>query len=413
MRLLLFGHYSHTGFGVVTEALGKRFIEAGHDVRVMAMNHRGEPVRGPLAGRVWPTSVLEGYVKNPTGAAIDGTLWTRLDPTDDWKPERVLVIADMSGLLGYIANNVEPWQTLPVYHYCPIEGDNLPPVWRAVWQLVRPVAMSKYGQRVIGDLIGAPVPLVYHGVEADIFRPAKMHDPLIVAGKRLGTKEACKAHFGIDPSRNIILRSDRLVERKFYDRFVTAMADVVRADPSVDILIHCAPQDGNLDLLQEMLRQPEDIRGRFMSTSSHDTFRGLATPELVALLNAADLYVSTTGGEGFGLNLAESLACEVPVVVTDWAAEGEVVAEGGVLVPPLQDAYGESVRYHSSYGMDWAVPDPKAFVAPVLSLLAKPARRRALGAEGRAHVLRSFSWDTAATQFLALFEEADEHRLAS
>jgi glycosyltransferase involved in cell wall biosynthesis len=413
VRLLLFGHYSHTGFGVVTEALGGRFVAAGHDVRVMAMNHRGEPVKGPLAGRVWPTSVLEGYIKDPCGAAITGDLWTRLDTTDHWKPDAVLVIADMSGLLGYMSQGVPPWQTLPVYHYCPIEGDNLVPLWRHVWSIVSPVAMSRYGQRVISEHIGRPVPMVYHGVDTDTFRPASVADPLRVDEKRISTKEAAKMSLGLDPSRNIILRSDRLVERKFYDRFVTAMGQVVERSPDTDILIHCAPQDGNLDLIQEIARLPENQQQGFKSTNAHDTFRGLSTPELVVLLNAADLYVSTTGGEGFGLNLAEALACEVPVVVTDWAAESEVVAHGGVLIPPLHDSYGEPVRYHSSYGMDWATPDTRAFVEPVLSLLARPARRRALGVEGREHVVRSFSWDTAAAQFLALFEEADVDRLAS
>jgi glycosyltransferase involved in cell wall biosynthesis len=84
-----------------------------------------------------------------------------------------------------------------------------------------------------------------------------------------------------------------------------------------------------------------------------------------------------------------------------------VVGPGGVLVPPLHDQYGEPVRYHSSYGMDWALPDARGFVEPVLDLLAKPARRRALGEAGRRHVIKSFSWDTAAAEFLTLLEEAD------
>src|SRR6185369_1240216 len=270
-------------------------------------------VKGPLAGRVWPTSVLEQYVKDPCGAAITGALWMTLDRTDEWKPDAVLVIADMSGLLGYMSGGVPPWQTVPVYHYCPIEGDNLIPMWRQVWDLVHPVAMSRYGQRVISEHIGRPVPMVYHGVDAATFRPASVGDPLIVDGKRISTREAAKASFGLDPNRNIILRSDRLVERKFYDRFISAMADVVTRSPQTDVLIHCAPQDGQLDLIQELLRLPEPLRDHFKSTNSHDTFRGMTTPELVVLLNAADLYVSTTGGEGFGLNLAEALACEVPV----------------------------------------------------------------------------------------------------
>jgi glycosyltransferase involved in cell wall biosynthesis len=132
-------------------------------------------------------------------------------------------------------------------------------------------------------------------------------------------------------------------------------------------------------------------------------------------MNAADIYVSTTGGEGFGLNLAESMACEVPVVVTDWAADKEVVGNGGILIPPLHDSYGDPVRYHSRYGMDWAVPDPKGFVEPVLELIKRPARRRSLGAVGRLHVRRSFSWDNAASDFLTLFAEGTPNvdRLAS
>jgi glycosyltransferase involved in cell wall biosynthesis len=150
-----------------------------------------------------------------------------------------------------------------------------------------------------------------------------------------------------------------------------------------------------------------------MLTNAHDTWRGLPVEGLAALLNAADLYVSTTGGEGFGLTLAESLACEVPVVVTDWAAEREVVGPGGVLVPPLTDSYGEPVRYHSSYGMDWAVPDPRGFVKPIVDLLTHPSRRRALGRAGRHHVRRSFSWDEAAVSFLTLFEDARVADLAA
>ena len=362
MNLLLIGHWSHTGFGVVTEALATRFVAAGHDVRILAMNHRGEPVRGPLAGRVWPLNTLGQYFGgNLPAAAMDGSLWKQLDNEDEWKPDAVLVIADVSGLLGYIGQLTpdSPWLKTPVYHYCPIEGDNVTPAWKDIWKLFRPVAMSLYGAKVIGDLTGQTVPMLYHGVDTEVFRPASVSDPIRWEGKRLSTKEACKAAFGLDPNRTLIFRSDRLVERKFYDRFVSAMIPILDASPGTDVLIHCRPIDEGLDLYQELARVPERLVPQFKISNAHDSFRGLPVEGLVALINAADVYVSTTGGEGFGLNLAESLACEVPVVVTDWAAESEVVGDGGVLVPPLHDSYGEPVRYHSKYGMDWAVPDPK------------------------------------------------------
>lgn len=403
MRLLIWGHYSHTGFGVVTEAIGGRLAALGVDVRVLAMNHRGEPVRGPLAGRVWPYESLSNYIRDVSAGAFTGALWTTLDPLDEWVPDRVLVIADVSGLLNYIGKNAATWQTVPVYHYCPIEGDNLTPMWRQVWDLFQPVAMSDYGARVMSEHIGRPVPRIYHGVDTDTFHPATPADPIRVAGAVLRSQDDCKRWMGYDPSRRMMLRTDRNAVRKNYDALLRAFVDIARRDPLVDLVLHCQPIDPEgIDLWQEILRMPDDLRERVKFTNAHDTFKGLPVEGLAALYNAADIYVSTTGGEGFGLTLAESIACGTPVVTTAWAAEIEVVGDGGLLVAPLYDAYGEPVRSHSKYGMDWAVPDAKAFVEPVLSLLDKPARRRAIGQAGRMHIKRTFSWDAAASQFLDL-----------
>jgi glycosyltransferase involved in cell wall biosynthesis len=165
-----------------------------------------------------------------------------------------------------------------------------------------------------------------------------MNEPLRYDGYSFRTKEDAKAAFNIKPDRLIVLRTDRNVERKFYDRLFAAMVPVFDAVPQVDLMIHCRPVDEGRSLWDEIGRLHPRYHGRIMLTNAHDTWRGLPVEGLAALLNAADLYVSTTGGEGFGLTLAESLACEVPVVVTDWAAEREVVGPGGVLVPPLTTA---------------------------------------------------------------------------
>lgn len=419
----MWGHHSHGGFGVVTEQLGAQFLERGVDLRVIAVDYRGQPFKGPLYGHMWRADMYgASHGSDLSGGAINGALWKRLDASDDWTPDAVLVISDMTGFLAHVGNHAEIWSTLPVFHYCPIEGDNLSPDWAPVWKeftgpdgprhFARMVAMSEYGAHVVEELIGERPPVIYHGVDTETFHPVSPANPVVFEGKTLSTKAACKAMFGLDPARNVILRSDRNVPRKFYDRFIAAMALVVEQSPETDVVIHCAADDEGGNLPLELYRYPESVRTRIRLTNMHDTWTGLPTEGMVALMNAADVYVSTTGGEGFGLNLAESLACGVPVVVTGWAAETEVVGPGGVIVPPLHDKYGEVVRFHSKYGMDWALPDPRGFTEPVLELINRPARRRAMGAEGRLHVQRSFSWDTAAEQFLELFDEALNARVA-
>lgn len=408
MRLLIYGHHSHTGFGVVTEAIGSRLVALGVDVRVLAMNHRGEPIKGPLAGRVWPFEVLSGYIKNVSGASIDGSLWTTLDPDDEWKPDAVLVIADVSGFLNYIGNAVPTWKDARVLHYCPIEGDNLAPAWRQLWSLFSPVAMSEYGARVISEHIGRPVPMVYHGVDSEAFYPVSPGRPIRWDGGTFRSKDDCKYKFGLT-GRKVILRADRNVIRKNFDALISAFVPIAQRDPDVDLVLHCRPMDPEgIDLQGEIMRMPEDLRERVKFTNLHDTFKGLSVEGLNVLYNAADIYMTTTGGEGFGLTLAEAMSCGVPVVSTGWAAEIEVVGDGGILIPPLHDSYGEPVRNHSKYGMDWAVPDPRAFTEPVLRLLSHPSHRRDLGQAGRLHVKRSFSWDVAASRFLALLTTASE-----
>jgi glycosyltransferase involved in cell wall biosynthesis len=415
VKLLIFGHWSDTGFGRVTQELGSEFLNRGIDVRVLAVNHRGAPIKGPLAGRVWPANMYgEPFGGNLSSAAIDGTLWRKLDRTDHWKPDQVLVISDFSGFQGHIGPAITPaWLSVPVWHYCPIEGDNLPASWRDVWNdpsngksdeaKFLPVAMSEYGRRVVSGHLGRDVPMIYHGVDTDTFRPVAIHDPITHEGRQLRTKAECKAAFGFTPNQKVILRYDRHVPRKFYHLFLRAMTPLLAADPDAVVVMHCRTTDEGGNLLEEIARMPREVWAQVKLTNAHDTWTGLPTESLVALINAADVYVSTTSGEGFGLTLAESLACGVPVVVTDWAAEREVVGPGGVLIPPLHDSYGEPVRYHSTYGMDWAVPDARAFTEPVQRLLAKSHQRKALGDAGRQHVKRTFRWSQAADQFVDLF----------
>lgn len=417
MRILLFGDWSDTGFGVVTRELSRRFLDAGNDVRVIARNHRGEPIQGPMSGRVWPGRIQgNDHGGNISQEAMIGKFWAEYDTKDFWVPDVAMMIADAGTLAGFVGphrtelfqDRLGPFGVIaPTFNYVPIEGDNINKSWRDVWQRIKPVSMSRFGQKLISDLMGYEVPMIYHGVDTDTFHPAAPNTPIRVGPLTLTSKEACKKGANIDPNRIMILRTDRLVERKQYNVFFDVMARVMAQDDRVDVILHTHPIQPPWNMYEEIARYvPPEFIPRFRLTGAHDTWYGLDANALAALYNAADLYVSPTAGEGFGLTLAESLACEVPVVTTDYAAGPEVMAPGGVAVPPLHDVYGNVVKIHSSYGMDWAQPDPTATTDAIMRLLAKPALRRNLGKTGRMHVVKNLNWDKAATEFIALFANA-------
>jgi glycosyltransferase involved in cell wall biosynthesis len=101
-------------------------------------------------------------------------------------------------------------------------------------------------------------------------------------------------------------------------------------------------------------------------------------------INAMDVCVApftADRGEASPLKLFDYLACARPVVVSDIASVRELVAASGgcVSVPP---------------------DDPGALATAITRLLADEARRRQLGAAGRAWVASGHGWDAVARRVL-------------
>jgi glycosyltransferase involved in cell wall biosynthesis len=116
--------------------------------------------------------------------------------------------------------------------------------------------------------------------------------------------------------------------------------------------------------------------------------------ELVAWYRRAQVLVSPSLYEGFGLPAAEAMACGTPVVATDAGALPEVVAGGetGAVVPAR---------------------DPRALAGAIAELLADPARCRRMGEAGRRRVLERFTWEQHARGLDALYREVLARRGAA
>ena len=178
------------------------------------------------------------------------------------------------------------------------------------------------------------------------------------------------------------------------------MRPVLAAHPDAMLVIHCAPMDEG-GILEELIsREPgasetapaAGTHPQVVLTRAHDTFRGLSDEELNVLYNAADLYVSPTMAEGFGLTLAEAGAC------------GRARSSRPTTRPdPRRSARAPSsiptVGYITNvYAHEWALVDEPALTAAVERLITRPAARAELSAAGRRHVAR-LTWDAAAGAF--------------
>lgn len=131
---------------------------------------------------------------------------------------------------------------------------------------------------------------------------------------------------------------------------------------------------------------------RELSLEDRVTFLDSLTPdELVREYNSAQLFVSPSLYEGFGLPAAEALACGTPVVATTTGAMAELVAHGasGLLVAPGQ-------------------VEPLA--QAIETLLRDPTRCRSMGEAGALHVRERFSWRRAAEEMSGIYEDVTGRR---
>ena len=97
----------------------------------------------------------------------------------------------------------------------------------------------------------------------------------------------------------------------------------------------------------------------------------------------ADVFVLPSLLEGFGLPLAEAMACGTPIVATKVGAIPEVVGEAGLLVPAM---------------------DVQALAGAIRQLLADEGLRRKLGVRGVDRARRLYSQEDMVTRTLEAYQ---------
>lgn len=406
---MFFGDLAQTGFGTVTQDLGRALLDIGHDVRFVSQNDLGD-IPEPFASRTFAVND-PAYIDPDKAHAfgdnslslttrgvaglLDGSLWS-----DTWVPEVAVLLGDYRAAeLVVMADErtIAAFSSIPTFHYVPIEGVDLPPSWSALWKVVRPVAMSEFGADQIEYVTGTRPPMVYHGVDTDVFRPLTPKSMLRLGEKKVRDKATAKRFFGGNAKSRWLFRADRLMPRKQYGSLLRALVPVLAERPDVFLVIHCRAidQGGNLHALRS--KYHPSIAARIILTGMAETYGPMPRELLVAMYNAADVYVSVSA-EGFGLTVAEAMACGVPAVGMAYSAVPEVIGPGGLTAPVDH-------LIDNEYDHAWAVVNEQAFGAQVARLLDDEPLRAKLGAAAREHI-RGFSWAAAAQQFSALFQEA-------
>jgi len=164
--------------------------------------------------------------------------------------------------------------------------------------------------------------------------------------------------------------------RKGLAVLIDALPEIIRAIPDLKVFVAGPgnPQDA-LDLMNPELRSRFEFLGRISEAEKAD------------LLTSVGLYVApNTGGESFGIILAEALACGASIIASD--------------IPAFNSLLG-----HGQYGSAFESENSQDLARKVISLLKDSEIRKAKAQLGKEYA-QSFDWDVVAEKIFDVYEMA-------
>lgn len=359
-----------TGFGKVNRVAVETLMQSGYQVAYLAGQESPKNDLPQIPG------TAAKYL--PTDKDYMGLLSVQ-DAIEDFSADVVYNTGDPGSFTAYA--KVIPAR-IPFFGYVPVEGEPLIEYqWRDVLSSLHWFTCSQYGVDVAKSSLGKDIMYAYHGIDREVFKPNGRRDTV---RELLGWQD-----------KFVIICVAQNVRRKQWPRLIEALSILKHQYKQKDIVLyaHTVPHNNywlegwNLPVITTAFGVYDEVV--FSPKLDHhnasiDETDFSEIPSLVDMYNAADLFVLPSQVEGFGLPIAEAMACGVPVVVTRYGAGWEVASPAGVGVRP------HDWELHKS-GTKYANIDPKALAKEILALKRNPkerARRSKIGLER----VKDFNW---------------------
>lgn len=332
-------------------------------VEVEVILPAGLPVPDDVPWRVTPVPVRKGYrwfVSNLVFVPYIAQVYRR-------QPFDLLRVHSLrfTGLAALWARTIFRLPVPIVAHHHHVDPDR----WtrtvdaRVVQRAERTMTVSEFARRQLIAELGAPparVEVAYNGISAT-FRP----DPTRWTANTEANRPKTILHVG------------SLIARKNLPLLLHAFQQVAQAVSNCRlVLVGRGPEEAALR--EEVTR---------LGLDAQVEFAGFVTDaEKLVWYRRADLLVSASKMEGFGLAVGEAMACGLPVVVTNAGALPELVVDGesGLVAP---------------------VDDPAALVATMVRVLANPALAASLGQAGAQRIESHFRWSMTAERTIDIYQQ--------
>ena len=224
------------------------------------------------------------------------------------------------------------------------------------------IAISEQSKRDAMDVLGLPAERI------EVIYPGAAEQSLQRAAGRPSYRPEVRA------GKTYILFVGTIEPRKNIDRLLDAYQSVRPSVREEHDLVIAGPLGWCSTATAERL-----------STEGHGVrYLGSDVPEddLPGLTAGATMFIFPSLYEGFGLPLAQAMACGLPSITSRNSSLGEVAGDGAILVEPT---------------------DKEEIASAIESLALSPSLREDLGRRGRLRALNLFRWERNAERSLSRF----------
>lgn len=339
-KLLLFGDYCcATGFAQVLGNIARELYATGkYDIDVVGINYSGDPYdQEKWVGNVFPA--MPGGLMN---AGPYGDVYGRqrlLDLMGSGRYDVVYMIQDTFVIEPIIdeitktqdallANGLKTFKTV---WYFPVDAQ-LKKGWvETVSKVDFPVVYTEYGKKEV--LRHMPeledrLSVIYHGNNPENFFP--ILDREDVANFR-------KSYFnGKADDRFLIVNVNRNQPRKDIARNLMILKELWDRGRRPLLYLHMQYEDsgGNIFTMAEQMGLGKEYEFFLPSPKIFNANQGMPIEDVNRIYNAADLVLSTTLGEGWGLSATEAMATKTPLVIPDNTSFSEIGANNRAALIP-------------------------------------------------------------------------------
>jgi glycosyltransferase involved in cell wall biosynthesis len=305
------------------------------------------------------------------------------------KPHVVLIYNDMSIITKFleeirksgIPRTFKIWLYVDQVYNCQLQGF-IDIINR---DADRVFTFTPYWKKCLKDQgVNRQIDIMLHGFDPKLYFPLP--------------RELVRKQMGIPEDAFMFLNMNRNQPRKRYDLLIMAFVELIVKNPQKPIFLMCICDKGEkggwwiFEIFQRELKMRgvavEMFANRLMLSSKDMSF---SDEEVNLFYNVANVGISTSDGEGWGLCNFEQMGCGIPQVVPDIMGFKEFCSKDNAVMVKAKNRYYLPMVY-SPVGGEAEACDPHDICLAMEEYLFDSAKLEAHGKAAREKVL-TYTWD--------------------